>query len=513
VLDTRRRRRLGARTTYGVVAAAGVLAALLRVPFLRIGTYPDEGGMLVVAGQWHAGGPFLYGDVFLARPPLLILFFRLGDALGGTVAVRALGLGLVVVAVLSAAWAGSSLAGRRGAVTAAVVTAALLADPAIGTREIDAETVGLPLTMLGAALVLAAWHGTRLRRLLWAAGGAAAVGALLCKQNLVDALVLGLALAVATGVLSGKRRRALADLGWFALGAALPLVATAVWLAAAGHSLNDVVYTLYGFRVSGGQTMLAHVTDAQGDRLSALVEAAVRCGIVPLVLVSLWLLRRRLLRDPAVLALLAMLLTALVGVAGGGGYWIHYDLGLVPVTALLTARAAPEARWPDRRTERRTSDLVGWLLPVLVVATVVSSLLSTGSAFASRTPADRTWAGATASWLRQVQRPGDSLVVLYGQAALYDLTGLRPAYPYIWTLPMRVRDPHLSALETLLSGPRRPTFVVVDSPLDAWDIDPDESVQRTLDQHFRVLTTVCGATVYVAPGFARAAPPPPTGCA
>jgi hypothetical protein len=27
-----------------------------------------------------------------------------------------------------------------------------------------------------------------------------------------------------------------------------------------------------------------------------------------------------------------------------------------------------------------------------------------------------------------------------------------------------------------------------------------------------VLTTVCGATVYVAPGFARAVPPPPTGC-
>jgi hypothetical protein len=499
MLDSRRRR-LGARTSLAVVTAAAALAVLLRQPFLHNGTYPDEGGMLVVARSWHTGGPFLYGDVFLARPPLLLLFFRAGDALGGILAVRVLGLVLVVMAVLAAAWAGSSLSGRRGAVTAAVVAAALLADPRLGTREIDAETVGLPLTLLACALLLAAMRRTTYRPVLVAAGGASAVGALLCKQNLADAAAFGIVLLVASGWVSGPRRRIVTDLGWLAAGAAVPLAATALWLAMSGHSADDFVYTLYGFRLNGGQTMLAHVTDSQGERLSVLVEAAVRSGLIPLIVASLWVLRRRL-RDPVVLALVAMLVTSLIGVAGGGGYWVHYALGLVPVTALLSARAAGEGRLRP-----------SWLLSVLVVATVVSSLLSTRDAYVSRTDPEDTWVGVTSSWLEPAQRPGDSLVVLYGEAALYDQTRLRPAYPYIWTLPMRVRDPELHGLEALLSGADAPTFVLVASPLDAWDIDPDGSVQATLDQHYRQVATVCGTPVYVVEGVDRPVPPSPTSC-
>ena len=55
------------------------------------------------------------------------------------------------------------------------------------------------------------------------------------------------------------------------------------------------------------------------------------------------------------------------------------------------------------------------------------------------------------------------MVVLYGQAAIYETSRLHPAYPFMWTLPMRVLDPDLADLRALLSGPDAPTFVVAES--------------------------------------------------
>lgn len=502
MLDTRRRR-LGARTTYTAVAVAAAAAVVLRLPFLNRPAFTDEGGMLVVARLWHTGGPFLYGDIFLARPPLLIAFFRLCDELGGVLPVRVLGLGLVVLAILAAAWGGSSLAGRRGAITAAVVAAALLSDPRLGTREIDAETVGLPLTMLSAALVLAALRRTtsaRGRAVLLAAAGMSAVGALLAKQNLADSVAFAMVLVVASAFADGRGRRALNDLGWLALGAAVPLAATLAWLAVSGFSVGDFVYTLYGFRVAGGQTMMARPTSAQGERLNTLVWAVLKSGMVPLLLVSLLVLHRRLLREPAVLALLAMLLTALVGVAGGGAYWIHYSLGLVPVTALLAGRAAGELRRPSA------------LLAAAVAFAVVASLMSTNTALHRRPPVEHTWLGGMTTWLDATKQPGDTMVVLYGQAAIFESTHIHPAYPYIWTLPMRVRDPQLTELKALLSGPHAPTFVLGTLPLNSWDIDADGSLQRTLGRSYVQAGDVCGTQVYLRRGVTRPWVAPPADC-
>src|SRR5262245_33233176 len=111
-----------------VTLLAALLAVALRLPFLHDLPYPDEGGLLVVATHWHTGGPYLYGSLFVDRPPLLLAFFKLAAGLGGVLAVRLLGLGLVVAAVCCAARAGSLLGGTRGTVAAAFTCAALLAD-------------------------------------------------------------------------------------------------------------------------------------------------------------------------------------------------------------------------------------------------------------------------------------------------------------------------------------------------------------------------------------------------
>ena len=77
---------------------------------------------------------------------------------------------------------------------------------------------------------------------------------------------------------------------------------------------------------------------------------------------------------------------------------------------------------------------------------------------------------------------------------------------------MRVLDPDLADLRALLSGPDAPTYVLALTPLDAWHIDPDGLVQKTLDQHYQDVGTVCGTPAYVHNGVDRKIPPPPPDC-
>jgi hypothetical protein len=479
------------------------LAVLARLPFLHNNIYPDEGGMLVVAREWHTGGPYLYGDLFLARPPLILAFFRLAGALDGLMAVRIMGLILVAIIIASAAWAGSSLAGRRGAITAALVSAAYMTNPMLGSQEVDAETVGVPFGMAATACFLAAYRrprGSAGRAWLIVAGGTLAVCALLAKQNLADSLSFGVVLVVGAGLADrGHRRSALKDAGWLALGIAIPVAATMIWAETASAGVHELAYELFGFRAQGGQTLLAQPTDAQNERLRNLIDCTFRSGLIPVALASLWLLRRRWWREPLTLAVLAMLLTALVGVAGGGQYWIHYALGLVPVTAVLAAYAVGKVEAPR-----------------LVGALVASSLVITGwhiaKEISDRRAVDETWVGGTTVWLDQVKRPGDTMVVLYGQAGLYQAADIRPAYPFMWTLPMRVLDPRLDDLRALLTGPDAPTFVMAPTPLNAWNIDPHYRLQIALDDHYQQVALVCRTPVYVHNGVDRPIPPAPESC-
>jgi hypothetical protein len=194
-----------------------------------------------------------------------------------------------------------------------------------------------------------------------------------------------------------------------------------------------------------------------------------------------------------------MLLMSLVGIVGGGQYWIHYALGLVPVTALLAAYAVGRVAWPR-------------LLSALVIASVVITGYHVSDSWRHRTDPDHTWVGGSTIWLDQMKQPGDTMVVLYGQAAIYETSQIPPAYPFMWTLPMRVLDPDLADLRALLSGPKAPTFVMGLTPLDAWGIDPHGLVQQTLDEHYQEVATVCGTPVYVRDGVDRPIAPAPPDC-
>ena len=67
-----------ARPGRRLAAAAG----LCWLPFAGRRLSPDEGGLLLLAGQWSPGSS-LYGDYFVDRPPGLIALAALADAAGG----------------------------------------------------------------------------------------------------------------------------------------------------------------------------------------------------------------------------------------------------------------------------------------------------------------------------------------------------------------------------------------------------------------------------------------------
>jgi hypothetical protein len=485
---------LRAHIVGGIAVVSASLAIALRLPFIHDLPYTDEGGLLVVSAHWQTGGPFLYGHLFVDRPPLLLVFFRLAATLGGVAPLRVLALGLVAAAVLSAARAGSILGGVRGASAASLTCAVLLADPRLGTREVDAETLGAPLVLLAALLALEGVRRNR-RGHWWLTGaGAAGTAAILVKQNLVDGLLFASALVLANGLAShAAPRRTARALARVALGAVIPGIAAVAWSATSAGP-GSLWYSLYGFRMASSTALFGRLSTAQVARLEQMCRSGLLSGLVPLLGVSLVPLLRRTGRDPTSTALVVMLTGEVVGAAGGGYYWTHYLIGLVPATSLLVGRAASAVS-----------------RPFLLVAALAASLVITGTDVAiafTRGPDRVSEIGSLSTWLDGAEHRGDSGVVLYGEAAVFETTGLRPAYPFLWTLPQRILDPHLGRLVRSLNSSPGPTFVVVRSPLDPYGQDPQGRVQRALHQHYRQIADVCGDEVYLRRGVVRTSTSP-----
>lgn len=83
------------------LVGALVLTVLLRVPWFGTPLGNDEGGLAYVADAGHGGGPFLYGDYFIDRPPLLLAVFRFAAETGGTATVRTVGVFAALVVVVT----------------------------------------------------------------------------------------------------------------------------------------------------------------------------------------------------------------------------------------------------------------------------------------------------------------------------------------------------------------------------------------------------------------------------
>lgn len=449
------------------VTALAVLSGALWLPFAGRALSPDEGGLLIIGGQWSAGDS-LYGDYFVDRPPLLIAVFSLADALGGSAwVVRGIGIVAVVATVLLAGLVGRLVADAP--ILPALTAAVLVCTPLFGGTVVNGELLGLPFLIGGSAALLAAAKSDDWLRWALLAGALGACGALV-KQSLLDVFVLAVVLLVL--------RRRLGALGAVAAGAVTTFALAVALAASRGTDPGELWQAVVVFRQDAGAVITESATSATTLRLGGLLLAVLGTG-VPLLVVAL----ARRLRSPGDLrwAALAMLAWEALVVLAGGSYWLHYLMGLVPGLVLLTATALQHQPRPDR--------LIRTSYAVLATSTAIAL------AWVLVQPIERPEAPAVA-WLDRHARPGDTAIVAFGAANILQSAGLRSPYPDLWSLPVRVHDPDLARLGAILAGPERPTWLVVaGESLATWGVDAT-AADRLMREHYREAATAGRWTIW-----------------
>jgi 4-amino-4-deoxy-L-arabinose transferase-like glycosyltransferase len=487
---------LARMTSRRFVLGVAALVVVLRLGYLIGPLFSDEAGYLLVAQDWHAGGPNLYGHYFVDRPPLLIALYRIAVVTGWPQTVRLLATLFSVVLVVSAGWAAHQVVGERGARWAALLAAAFAVTPVLLSQESDGEIFAAPLVMLSMALTLAAVRRAGGRAFgLAVLAGVVAGAAVMVKQNFADAVVFAVALLVASLM---QRRLPVAVVGRVAAGGVLgglAVVATALgYVAWSGVGLGTAWHAVFGFRGTALDVITDHSLHAPLVRAVEMTGMAVLCGALPLLVVLvLEAVRCRFRGPPVAWAVAATLVLDVVSITGGGSYWPHYLLQLAPALSLAVGLWAADSA--------RVRAAVALAVASAVAATVVVTL--SDAAYPQVAP-------TVGAFVQRSAHPGDTATVLFGKADVQQATGLRSPYEHLWTLPMRTLDPHLANLQAVLRGPAAPTWVVAWGDLDPWNIDAHGRTRLALATHYRPVARVCGRVVYLHDGVHRTLAP--VGC-
>jgi hypothetical protein len=487
----------------GVLASAVAVVAL-RLPFVGGRLAIDEAGYLAVAQQWDSGGSSLYGDYWVDRPPMLITVFRAAALLGGTVPLRLIGIGAAVVAVLAVGRAAGTLAGRRAATWASLAAAAFLVNPLTGVREVNGELLAAPFIAVGIVGLVEALTSASPRRAAVASvlAGACGVAAVLVKQNMLDVLVFGGVLVLLTGrtVGTARLRRVVAG---FAGGGLLTAGLTALWTLAHGTSLSGVWFAMYEFRVEATKMMAADPSARSALRESALFPAALSSGMVLAAgLLAVAVIRRRHDhpfgdRESGVARAVPLVLLATLGydvlsIYLGGCFWRHY-LVQVAVPLALAAGLAVASR-----------PRLGRLAVALIAASAAEAVISAGMHPMS------SGGNPLGDAIGAVAHPDDTIITVWGHSDVTRSSRLKSPYPYLWYLPARTLDPHLSLLEATLQGAHAPTWFVSWSGTGLHGVDTS-TLTSILAQDYHRVGDLNGSVVYLHDGVHRAVPVLTTG--
>jgi hypothetical protein len=482
-------------TPLGFVSCACLAVVVVRVTYVVQPLRFDESGYLMVARQWHGEGPFLYGDYWVDRPPVLMLIFRVASLFEADGVIRLLAVPFALLFILAAARVGWLLGGVTPARLATLVSAALVATPATGADQASGELFAASLVMVAITVLLEAHYrdSTRARFGLALVAGVLGAAAPLVKQSFVEALVFGAVIFAVAGWHRYDHRPGMAMIATGALlGASLPLAAVLIWTYAAPFDLAALAYTLVGFRADALGAVLDRQSSAAVRRVLVLAVLAIMSGIVPILLYvgrAGW--RRRRSASPVGWATAAIACLGVLSIVAGGSYWPDYLLQLAPATVLGTAlmAAAPGGR---RALE--------WVCVAAACSAVVGS---TGMAAFYLTSPSGWWPQRTGEWLRESSTAEDTAVVMYGAAAVQHHSGLRSPYPYLWSLPVRVLDPDVDRLEATLGGPEAPDWIVQRSGFDSQSVDQDQGLRTQVQASYRIVAVVCGNPVWLRRDLTR----------
>ena len=457
------------------VALCAVLAVALRAPFLGTPLGVDEGGLAFVAEHWARHGSSLYGAQWLDRPPLLVLLVRVAVAAGGQTGVRVLGALAAVALVALAALLARAIAGARAGTGAAVVCAVLASSIALQAVYTPAELLAAVPASASVLCLVAALRSGRLAALV--AAGALAVAAALVKQSFLDAGLAGMVFLLACVMCRPPPFRPAWVAAWGA-GAALPLAAVVLASGLGFVDGGELPYALIGFRVAALHT-LGGAGVPLTTRAMRLAVPALLSGLALALLLAPAGLRRAGRERVIAATLVAWLAGGLAGVGGGGVYWAHYLIEIVPVTAVLAGIALARAPSPVR-------------VAIACVAVVLAAGASFGAVDYLADHRPHAVERAVGRYIHAHARPGDTQYVLYARANVLYYGALPTPFPYDWSLMVRVQTGARPALYRLLASPRRPTWLVPWQNDDAWRLDRGAAVDTLLRRGYRLAATVAG---------------------
>ena len=482
-----------------LVGLCAVFTVVLRIPFVGKAMMPDEAGLLLVAQQWSEG-PYLYGDSFIGRGLLAVGFYRLGDLLGGATGVRLLGCAVAALLVVAAGRAGHLLGGRAGAGWAALVAASYSSTYFFSTDVSNERLLGAAIVMASCAATLSALHSSR--PLGWAvAAGALGAASLLVVQSYLDGLVFAfvvlLVLLVAGGAPRARVRKVLVG---GVVGVAAVAVAVLLLMAATWMTVDQLWTQMVGYRVDASALVSATENDRAEGRLNALLLVASLTGFLT-VACAIAVGARPAFRDrhrAAVwLGVAAMAGLSVASMVAGADFWRDYLLQPIPALALGVGLLAP------------LRGLSGRAVQVGAVWAAVAALLAVGYG-TSEEPVFGSAEGQArvGRWLGANAAPDDDALVLWGKANVLHHAGMTSPYPFMWSLLTRTLDPELELLLETLRGPEAPTWVVIWSDLNDWDLDADGEVRDALQERYDEVGTVCGREVLLLEGHTRDVVPP-----
>jgi 4-amino-4-deoxy-L-arabinose transferase-like glycosyltransferase len=470
----------GNKRTLWLIGAAGLLAMLLRLPFVFTGLSTDEGGYAYVAQQWSRGARLydttLRGSAWLDRPQGLILTYRallwFNDS-GWTIRVGVMLAGATISICLGII--GWQLAGRKVAVAAAFIYAVVGVAPHLEGMTLNGELLAsVPATMSIAAILV--WRASRGTWWLLGAGLLAGIS-ITMKQSGIDGLLVGLAVIIVT---AGIRRV------WpFLIAFAAPIAACVIhgwtlglgryWTALAGYQ-----FAAYGGSGSNLDTRWHDFTRYLGtEAIDLVIIIVIACfGLRPL---------SRFARTNVIVWLAA----GFIGVNLGGTYWPHYYMQPLAPLALLAAVAVTsfKPQWV-RATVAALIVLptLIWLVALVPMSPHHRAKTIPYAALANRD--DRIAAAIDAE-----TTPDQRIYILVSEAYLYFRADRQASYPYLWGVPIQKIPTAVPLLRTMLHSPsERPTLVIMDTK-DADTVDPSGGIAQDLMTYYHFDKVVDGVTI------------------
>ena len=479
---------------FGAVPAC-IATLLVHLTLARRALGPDEGGFSVVAHHWTDPGGFIYGPLWVDRPPGLIALFDVADRLGPfgpRLVVTALAVALVGLVGRVA----EAVAGPRAVPWAAWTAFALGSSVLLQAQQLNGEYAAVVCVAAAMLLTVRALQRPTERGWILGAGAGVAAGlAVLMKQNFLDAYVFGGLLLGITAVTRPAARRQITTV---ALGAAVGTVtvgaATVAWASLHG-GVGALLSAMYGFRLRAAAVIQQGSLTGPDQRSVFLLLLCLVTGLLVLAVHLAWH-GRHALRDanPLAWALAGTAGFEFAALIGGANFWPHYTLAFIPVLAIGAGLAAREGRPGWQHTRR-----------IVVGMAVLTAVISPLAAVTH--PPGTAW--TVGRWVKQSSAADDSIVVTYTHPNVVDASGLRPAYPYLWSLPIRVLDPHLAMLTSSLDSPAGATWVVVWDPPRMWDLNRAEQLNRALHEHYELVAHVCGHPVWLRTNTTRELAPLP----